>query len=80
MRRTQNQKKMKTSKRRIFIEALRTFALSVGVTALCMLVTVSLLGLESPAKTHQATEASVFNAPQAREEPREQAAARLPTR
>ncbi len=41
-------------------KAMRTFAMSVGVTALCMLVTVSLLGLENP-REPQVAEASVFN-------------------
>lgn len=60
MRNTKNEHK-ENSLKKTLCEALRTFALSVGVTALCMLATVSLLGLEAPEKAPAAAEASAFN-------------------
>ena len=44
-----------------FCGALHTFAMSVGITAVCMLLTIGVLGLEEPATQAAVQEAAAFN-------------------
>lgn len=56
-----------------FCQAMHTFAVSVGITAVCMLATIGVLGLEEPAVKTTAQEAAAFNT--ASQTPAEPAAA-----
>ncbi len=47
-------------KKRAFCGALHTFAMSVGITAVCMLATVGVLGLEEPSIEPGVQEAAAF--------------------
>lgn len=49
--------------------ALHTFAMSVGITAVCMLMTIGVLGLEEPAVETSVREASAFNSQNVEAEP-----------
>lgn len=44
-----------------FCQAMHTFAVSVGITAVCMLATIGVLGLEEPAVEASAREAAAFD-------------------
>lgn len=65
MKHLEKQEKQKThisrSQRRSFCGALHTFAMSVGITAVCMLMTIGVLGLEEPAAEAAVQEAAAFN-------------------
>lgn len=50
----------KFGKKRAFCGALHTFAMSVGITAVCMLATVGVLGLEEPSTEPGVQEAAAF--------------------
>lgn len=50
----------KIGKKRAFCGALHTFAMSVGITAVCMLATVGVLGLEEPSIEPGVQEAAAF--------------------
>lgn len=50
----------KFGKKRAFCGALHTFAMSVGITAVCMLATVGVLGLEEPSNEPGVQEAAAF--------------------
>lgn len=50
----------KIGKKRAFCGALHTFAMSVGITAVCMLATVGVLGLEEPPTEPGVQEAAAF--------------------
>ncbi len=50
----------KIGKKRAFCGALHTFAMSVGITAVCMLATVGVLGLEEPSTEPGVQEAAAF--------------------
>ncbi|WP_166544133.1 SpoIVB peptidase [Acutalibacter sp. 1XD8-36] len=50
----------KFGKKRAFCGALHTFAMSVGITAVCMLATVGVLGLEEPSIEPGVQEAAAF--------------------
>lgn len=62
VRTIKKQKFVKGSFRRGLGTAMRTFATSVGITAVCMLATVGVLDLETASPVEAAAEASVFRA------------------
>lgn len=58
---TQRQAPKGRPQRGPFAQALHTFAVSVGITAVCMLCTIGVLGLEEPAVETSAQEAAAFS-------------------
>ncbi len=60
VKRLKSENHQKAAKRGAFAQALHTFAVSVGITAVCMLLTVGVLGLEEPPAGAAVREAAAF--------------------